>query len=34
MKNFDDIMSKEEISMLATYIQIDPPKSPEMPRQR
>jgi len=31
MNNFDDIMSKKEISMLATYIQIDPPKPPEMP---
>ena len=30
MNNFDDIMSKKEISMLATYIQIDPPKPPEM----
>ncbi len=31
MNNFDDILSKKEISMLATYIQIDPPKPPEMP---
>lgn len=31
MNNFDDIMSKKEISMLATYIQITPPKPPEMP---
>lgn len=30
MNNFDDIMSKKEISLLATYIQIDPPKPPEM----
>jgi len=30
MNNFDDIMTKKEISMLATYIQIDPPKPPEM----
>ena len=30
MNNFNDIMSKKEISMLATYIQIDPPKPPEM----
>ncbi len=30
MNNFDDIMSKKEISMLATYIQITPPKPPEM----
>ena len=31
MNNFDDIFSKEEISLLATYIQIDPPIPPEMP---
>ncbi|MDH5485262.1 MAG: nitrite reductase [Gammaproteobacteria bacterium] len=30
MNNFNDILSKKEISMLATYIQIDPPKPPEM----
>jgi nitrite reductase (NO-forming)/hydroxylamine reductase len=30
MNNFDDIFTKEEISMLATYIQIDPPVPPEM----
>ncbi|MCW8956328.1 MAG: nitrite reductase, partial [Gammaproteobacteria bacterium] len=30
MNNFDDILSKKEISMLATYIQIDPPTPPEM----
>jgi len=31
MNNFDDIFSKEEISMLATYIQMEPPIPPEMP---
>ena len=31
MNNFDDIFSKEEISLLATYIQIEPPVPPEMP---
>jgi len=31
MNNFDDIFSKEEIKMLATYIQIEPPVPPEMP---
>ncbi|MBG7602168.1 MAG: c-type cytochrome [Gammaproteobacteria bacterium] len=31
MNNFDDIFSKEDISLLATYIQIDPPVPPEMP---
>ncbi|MCW9014001.1 MAG: nitrite reductase [Gammaproteobacteria bacterium] len=30
MNNFNDIMSPKEISMLATYIQIDPPQPPEM----
>ncbi len=30
MNNFDDIMSKEEISLLATYIQLEPPIPPEM----
>ncbi len=30
MNNFDDIFSKEEISMLATYIQMEPPVPPEM----
>jgi len=30
MNNFDDVMSDEEIKMMATYIQIDPPKPPEM----
>ncbi len=31
MNNFDDIFSKEEISLLATYIQMEPPVPPEMP---
>jgi len=30
MNNFDDIFTKEEISMLATYIQMDAPAPPEM----
>jgi len=30
MNNFDDIFSKEEISMMATYIQLEPPVPPEM----
>ncbi|MCA9361976.1 c-type cytochrome, partial [Candidatus Kaiserbacteria bacterium] len=30
MNNFDDIFSKEEISQLATYIQMEPPVPPEM----
>ena len=30
MNNFDDIFSKKEISMLATYIQMTPPVPPEM----
>ncbi|PCI31656.1 MAG: nitrite reductase [Alphaproteobacteria bacterium] len=30
MNNFDDIFSKEEISLLATYIQLEPPIPPEM----
>ena len=30
MNNFDDIFSKEEISMMATYIQLEPPIPPEM----
>jgi len=30
MNNFDDIFSKEEISLLATYIQMTPPVPPEM----
>ena len=31
MNNFDDIFSKEEIQMMATYIQMEPPIPPEMP---
>jgi nitrite reductase (NO-forming)/hydroxylamine reductase len=31
MNNFDDIFSKEEIKMLATYIQMEAPIPPEMP---
>ena len=30
MNNFDDIFSEEEISLLATYIQLEPPIPPEM----
>ena len=30
MNNFDGILTAEEIKNLATYIQIDPPKPPEM----
>ena len=30
MNNFDDIFSPEEISLLATYIQMEPPTPPEM----
>ncbi|GLQ30854.1 cytochrome D1 domain-containing protein [Litoribrevibacter albus] len=30
MNNFDDIFSKDEISKLATYIQMEPPVPPEM----
>jgi nitrite reductase (NO-forming)/hydroxylamine reductase len=30
MNNFDDILSKDEIELLANYIQLDPPKPPEM----
>ena len=30
MNNFDDIFSKKEIKMLATYIQMEPPIPPEM----
>ena len=30
MNNFDDIFSKEEISTLSTYIQMEPPVPPEM----
>ncbi len=31
MNNFDDIFSKEEINLLARYIQQEPPVPPEMP---
>ena len=31
MNNFDDIFSKEEINLLARYIQMEPPIPPEMP---
>ncbi len=30
MNNFDNILSPQEIKLLATYIQIEPPKPPEM----
>jgi nitrite reductase (NO-forming)/hydroxylamine reductase len=30
MNNFDDIFTKEEIRMLATYIQMEPPTPPEL----
>ncbi len=30
MNNFDDIFSKEEISLLSTYIQMEPPAPPEL----
>ncbi len=30
MNNFDDILSKDDIKKLATYIQMDPPEPPEM----
>jgi len=30
MNNFDDTFTKQEISMLATYIQMEPPVPPEM----
>ena len=30
MNNFDDIMTKDEISKMATYIQMEPPIPPEM----
>ncbi len=30
MNNFDDIMSKEEISLISKYVQLDPPIPPEM----
>lgn len=31
MNNFDDIFSKDEIDLLAKYIQLEPPVPPEMP---
>lgn len=31
MNNFDDIFSKDEIDLLAKYIQLEPPIPPEMP---
>ncbi len=31
MNNFNDIFSKDEIKLMATYIQITPPVPPEMP---
>jgi nitrite reductase (NO-forming)/hydroxylamine reductase len=31
MNNFNDMYSKEEISLMATYIQMEPPIPPEMP---
>ena len=31
MNNFDDIFTKEEINLLARYIQMEPPIPPEMP---
>jgi len=31
MNNFDDIFSRDEIKLLATYIQMEPPVPPEMP---
>ncbi len=31
MNNFDDIFTKEEINLLARYIQMEPPVPPEMP---
>ncbi len=30
MNNFSDVMSEDEISNMATYIQMEPPKPPEM----
>ncbi len=30
MNNFDDVLSPDEIKLMATYIQMDPPKPPEM----
>ncbi|MEZ5838961.1 MAG: hypothetical protein R3D02_00480 [Hyphomicrobiales bacterium] len=34
MNNFSDIMTAEEIKWMATYIQMDPPKPPEMTLQQ
>ena len=34
MNNFSDIMTPEEIKWMATYIQMDPPKPPEMSLQQ
>ena len=31
MNNFDDVLTKEEIMLLAKYIQLEPPVPPEMP---
>jgi len=31
MNNFNDIFTKDEIKMMATYIQMEPPVPPEMP---
>ncbi len=33
MNNFDDIFTKEQISMISTYIQMEPPVPPEMSLQ-
>lgn len=30
MNNFDDIMTPEEIKLMATYVQMEPPVPPEM----
>ena len=30
MNNFDDIFSKEEITLISTYIQMEPPAPPEL----
>ena len=30
MNNFDDVMTKEEIQLMAKYIQLEPPIPPEM----
>ena len=34
MNNFSDILTEEEIKSMATYIQMDPPKPPEMSLQQ